>query len=407
MSSVDRIDDVGVFVTSPGRNYVTVKITTEDGVVGLGDATLNGRELAVASCLTEYIVPMLLGLDSDRIEDTWQYLYKGAYWRQGAVGMACISAVDMALWDIKAKRAAVPLYQLLGGASRDRCLAYTHTFGATVPDLLEAMREKLADGFTALRVQVAIPSVGSGYGVSMGSDRYEPAVRGAVRVEEPWDTSEYLRLMPRVFNSVREEFGDSVELLHDAHHRLTPIEAARLARDLEPYRLFWLEDVVPSEDQAALRLVRQHSVTPLAIGEVFTGLHEAQAMMQERLIDYLRSSTTHAGGVTHLRRMFDFASVFNVKSACHGPSDISPIGLAASLHLGLAIPNFGIQEFMGYGPLVDDVFSHAFYQSGGSFHPGEAPGLGVEFDEAVARAHPYVRAYLPVNRLADGSMHHW
>ena len=198
-----------------------------------------------------------------------------------------------------------------------------------------------------------------------------------------------------------------MELLHDVHHRLTPIEAGRLGRDLEPYRLFWLEDVVPAQDQEALRLVRQHTTTPIAMGEVFTHLSEAHVMIQHRLIDYLRATVTPAGGITPLRRMLDFAGFFDVRSACHGPSDISPIGLAAALHLGLAIPNFGIQEYMGHSETTDAVFPHAYELRDGFLHPGEAPGHGATLEHTLAHEHPYAPAYLPVNRLIDGTMHHW
>lgn len=396
-----------MIVTSPGRNYVTVKVTTREGLVGHGDATLNGRELAVAAALREHLVPIVVGRDVDRIEDTWQYLYKGAYWHQGAVGMAGLAAIDTALWDIKAKRADVPLYQLLGGASRDRCLAYTHAFGADLPELFTSIRAQLDRGFRAVRVQVAVPALGPGYGVSSESAAYEPARRGGAPQEEVWSTPDYLRQVPGVFEAVRAEFGPELDLLHDVHHRLTPIEAARLGRDLEPYRLFWLEDVIGGHDADALRLVRQHTTTPIAMGEVVTHLTEAREIVQGRLIDYLRATVTHAGGVTHLRRILDFAAVFGVRSGCHGPSDISPIGLAAALHIGLAIPNFGIQEYMGHNDATNAVFPHGYTLQDGALHPGDLPGHGAEIDTALALEHPYERAYLPVNRLRDGTLHDW
>lgn len=405
-TSRDTIDRVETLVSSPGRNYVTVRVTTRDGLVGLGDATLNGRELAVSACIESHLAPMLLGRDPDRIEDTWQYLYKGAYWRHGGIGMAAIAAIDMALWDIKARRANAPLYQLLGGASRDGLLAYAHAFGADLPELHDAIGRTIGEGYTAVRVQSGIPGVRSAYGVG-DSSSYEPAGRGSRPVEESWSTPEYLRHIPRVFDSVRAEFGDELHLLHDAHHRLTPTEAARVARDLEPHRLFWLEDLVPSDDPSGLRDVRQHSVTPLAIGEVFTHHVDAHRVMQDRLVDYLRVSVTHGGGITPVRRMMDFAGVFHIRSACHGPSDISPIGFAAALHLGLALPNFGIQESMGYAPVTAKVFDTSYRFDKGFLHPGDEPGLGVRYDADAASAFEYEPAYLPVNRLVDGTMHHW
>lgn len=353
--SIERID---VNVTSPGRNFVTVKVTTSDGVVGLGDGTLNGRELAVVSYLRDHVAPTLIGRDESAIEQTWQYLYRSPYWRRGPVTMAAISAIDMALWDIAAKKAGVPLYKLLGGASRTGLLTYAHASGTTIEKLNEAIHGYVEQGFQAVRIQAGVPGLDQIYGVHDsapgGKYEYEPADRAetlgdgsAMRpTEETWDTRAYLRHLPTVFAGVREEFGPELRLLHDGHHRMSPIEAARLAKSLEPYDPFWLEDCTPGEDQDVLRLVRQHSVTPLAIGEVFNSVYDYQTLITERLIDYVRSSATHAGGITGLRQIMSFAAVYGIRSGFHGPTDVSPVGMAANLHLGLAIHNFGIQEFM-------------------------------------------------------------
>jgi mannonate dehydratase len=412
-----KITAADTIVTSPGRNFVTLRITTDEGTTGLGDATLNGRELSVASYLRDHVAPLLIGRDAGAIEDTWQYLYRGAYWRRGPVGMAAIAAVDTALWDIKAKAAGMPLYQLIGGASRRGALAYGHASGRDIPELLDSVREHLADGYRAIRVQTGIPGLGSVYGVASfaaaGGDRYdyEPARRtttGAVRpTEETWDTRAYLRHIPRVFEAVRAEFGPELPLLHDGHHRMTPIQAARLGKDLEPYYLFWLEDATPGEDQRALRLIRQHTTIPLAIGEVFNSVHDYTTLLEERLIDYVRSAVTHTGGVTAMRRLLDMAGVYGIKSGLHGPTDISPVGMAAALHLDLAVHNFGIQEYMRHSPRTLEVFRTSYTFTDGLLHPGDQPGLGVELDDTAAAAFPYDPAYLPVNRLTDGTVHDW
>lgn len=404
-----KIRDARVIVTSPGRNFVTLKVTTDDGVTGLGDATLNGRELAVASYLRDHVVPLLIGRDPHRIEDTWQYLYKGAYWRRGPVTMAAIAAVDVALWDIKGKVAGLPVYQLLGGASREGVLVYCHANGKDLPELFDSVEEHLALGYRAVRIQSAVPGLGKIYGVGtdIGSGGYEPAGRGPAPAQESWDTRTYLRHIPGVFEKVRERFGAGLPLLHDVHHRLSPVQAARLGKDLEPYDLFWLEDVTPAEDQQALRLVRQHTTTPLAIGEVFNSIWDCELLIRERLIDYIRMSVVHSGGITHLRRIFSLAELYGVRSGSHGPTDVSPITMAAAVHLGLAIPNFGIQEHMRHEPLVDEVFPHAHRFADGYLHPAEVPGLGVCVDEERAAKYPYQPAYLPVNRLADGTMFDW
>jgi mannonate dehydratase len=409
-----RIASAEVVVTSPGRNFVTLKVVTDDGLVGLGDATLNGRELAVASYLRDHVVPLLTGRDAHRIEDTWQFLYRSAYWRRGPVTMTAIAAVDVALWDLKAKAAGMPLYQLLGGASRTGVTAYGHASGRDTEELFDSIRHHLELGFRAIRVQTSVPGITALYGVPAGPaapggrhDDYEPAQRAPLPAEEDWDTRAYLRHIPAVFEAVRGEFGPELPLLHDGHHRMTPIQAARLGKALEPYDLFWLEDCTPAENQEGLRLVRRHTTTPLAIGEVLNTVWDYQTLIGEQLIDYVRSSVTHTGGITAMRKLLDFAAQHQVKSGIHGPTDISPVGMAAALHLDLAVHNFGIQEYMPHGPLTAEVFHQSFTFQDGYLHPGEQPGLGVDLDEVTAARFPYEPAYLPFNRLHDGTVHDW
>jgi mannonate dehydratase len=216
-----------------------------------------------------------------------------------------------------------------------------------------------------------------------------------------------MRVVPELFEKARAELGWDVHLLHDVHHRLTPIEAGRLGKDLEPFRPFWMEDPTPAENQDNLRLVRQHTTTPIAIGEIFNSVWDAKQLIQEQLIDYIRATVVHAGGITHLRRIAAFANMFSVRTGCHGATDLSPVAMAAALHFDLSVPNFGIQEYMRHTEETDAVFPHAYSFSDGSLHPGDRPGLGVEMDEGLAAKYPYKRAYLPVNRLEDGTMHDW
>ncbi|NLT56816.1 MAG: D-galactonate dehydratase family protein [Actinomycetales bacterium] len=401
-----RIVDARVVVTCPGRNFVTLRLETEDGITGLGDATLNGRELAVAAYLTEHVVPTLIGRDSARIEDTWQYLYRGAYWRRGPVTMSAIAAVDTALWDIKGKTAGLPVYQLLGGRSRDGVTVYGHANGETVEDVLGEVARYVDLGYRAVRVQAGIPGLTTTYGV--GRDRlfYEPA-DAAIPSEATWSTERYLAHVPTVLARVRQEFGPELRLLHDAHHRLTPIEAARLGRALEPFALTWLEDPVPAELQEGFRLIRQHTTTPLAVGEVFNTVWDCHRLITEQLIDYVRTTVVHAGGITHLRRILDLAALHQVRSGSHGATDLSPVCMAAALHVDLAVPNFGLQEYMRHTEATDAVFPHSYRFADGQLHPGDEPGLGVDLDEELAARYPYRPASLPVNRLEDGTMHDW
>jgi len=401
-----RITDARVIVCSPGRNFVTLKVTTEDGIYGVGDATLNGRELAVASYLTDHVIPLLIGRDARRIEDTWQYLYKGAYWRRGPVTMAAIAAVDTALWDIKGKSLHVPVYQLLGGASRDGVLVYGHASGADIEDTVKEVAQYQALGYKAIRAQSGIPGLESTYGVGRGKMHYEPAEVDAPP-ENLWSTDLYLNFVPQLFARLRREFGEDVPLLHDAHHRLSPIEAGRLGKSLEPYHLFWLEDPVPAELQESFRLIRQHTTTPLAVGEVFNTIYDCQQLIEEQLIDYIRTTVVHAGGISHLRKIASLAEIYQVRTGAHGATDMSPVCMAAVLHFDLSVHNFGIQEYMRHSEETDRVFPHAYTFRDGMMHPGDRPGLGVDIDEPLARSYPYRRAYLPVNRKLDGTMHSW
>ncbi len=401
-----KIIDARVIVSCPARNFVTLKITTADGLYGIGDGTLNGRELSVASYLQDHVVPCLMGRDSERIEDTWQFLYRGAYWRRGPVTMATIAAVDVALWDLKAKRAGMPLYQLLGGRSREGALVYAHANGHSIEDLLASVAKHLELGYKAVRVQAAVPGVPDAYGVPHGTKPYEPADSDLPR-EETWSTQKYLRFVPQLMEAVRARFGFDLTLLHDAHHRLTPIEAAALGKSLEEYRLFWLEDATPAENQEAFRLIRQHTTSPLAVGEVFNSIFDCKQLISEQLIDYIRASVTHAGGITHMRRIAALAEIYGVRTGSHGATDLSPVCMGAALHFDVSVPNFGIQEHMPHAALTDEVFPHAYTFADGVMDPGEAPGHGVDIDEKLAAKYPYQRAYLPVCRLEDGTLHNW
>jgi mannonate dehydratase len=403
---MNRITAARVVITCPGRNFVTLKIETESGAYGLGDATLNGRELAVASYLTDHVIPCLLARDAHQIEDVWQFLYRGAYWRRGPVTMTAIAAVDTALWDIKAKLASMPLYQLLGGACRSGVMVYGHANGETIDETVAQARRYRDLGYQAIRLQSGVPGLPSTYGVSKDKMFYEPAADDLPK-ENVWSTAKYLRVVPDLFAAARAALGWDVHLLHDVHHRLTPIEAAGLGKQLEPYRPFWLEDAVPAENQAGFRLIRQHTTTPLAVGEIFSSVWDAKQLIEEQLIDYIRATVVHAGGITHLRRIASFADLHHVRTGCHGATDLSPVCMAAALHFDLSVPNFGVQEYMRHTPETDAVFPHAYGFADGALHPGDAIGLGVDIDEELAAKYPYRRAYLPVNRLEDGSMYNW
>ena len=401
-----KITRASVIVTCPGRNFVTLKIETDQGVHGIGDATVNGRELAVVSYLQDHVIPCLIGRDAQQIEDIWQYLYRGAYWRRGPITMAAIAAVDTALWDIKAKAAGMPLYQLLGGKSREAVMVYGHANGRDIEETCDEVAKYIDMGYKAIRAQSGIPGLASTYGVAKDKMFYEPA-DAALPTENVWSTEKYLDHTPRLFEELRTRFGFDPHLLHDVHHRLTPIEAGRLGKTLEPYRLFWMEDSTPAENQEAFRLIRQHTVTPLAVGEIFNTIWDCKDLIQNQLIDYIRATVVHAGGITHLRRIADLAAIWQVRTGCHGATDLSPVCMGAALHFDIWVPNFGVQEYMRHTPETDAVFPHAYSFDKGMLYPGDAPGHGVDIDEDLAARYPYQPAYLPVNRLEDGTLWNW
>ena len=401
-----KIEQARVIVTCPGRNFVTLKIVTDEGVYGIGDATLNGRELAVVSYLQDHVVPCLIGRDPRRIEDIWQYLYRGAYWRRGPVTMSAIAAVDTALWDIKAKMAGMPLYDLLGGKSREAVMVYGHANGADLAETVDEVGRYIELGYKAIRAQSGVPGIQNAYGVGRGKMYYEPA-DASLPSETVWDTAKYLNFVPNLFDKLRSTYGFDQHLLHDVHHRLTPMEAAQLGKSLEPYRLFWLEDATPAENQEAFRLIRQHTTTPLAVGEVFNTIWDAKDLIQNQLIDYIRTTVVRAGGITHLRRIADLAALYQVRTGSHGATDLSPVTMGAALHFDSWVPNFGIQEYMRHTAETDAVFPHAYHFDAGYLYPGDAIGHGVDIDEDAAAKYPYQRAYLPVARLQDGTMWNW
>lgn len=401
-----KITSARVIVTCPGRNFVTLKVEVEGGLTGIGDATLNGRELAVVSYLQDHICPALIGMDARRIEDIWQYFYRGAYWRRGPVTMRAIAALDVALWDIKAKAANMPLYDLLGGKSRDKVMVYGHANGANIDETVDAVGQYIAMGYKAIRAQTGIPGVEKAYGVGRGTLFYEPA-DAALPSVTGWDTRKALNTIPKLFERLRDTYGFDHHLLHDAHHRYTPQEAAQLGKMLEPCQLFWLEDCTPAENQEAFKLVRQHTTTPLAVGEVFNTIWDAKDLIQNQLIDYIRTTIVGAGGVTHLRRIADLASLYQVRTGCHGATDLSPVTMGTALHFDSWVPNFGIQEYMRHSDETDAVFPHDYRFEDGYMILGEAPGHGVTIDEDLAAKYPYTPMQLPVARLEDGTLWNW
>ncbi|KAB1066562.1 D-galactonate dehydratase family protein [Tamlana haliotis] len=404
-----KIKEIKVFVCCPGRNFVTIKVITEDATYGIGDATVNGREMAVVAYLEEHVIPCLIGKDAQQIEDIWQYLYKGAYWQNGAISIAAISAIDMALWDIKGKIAGLPVYQLLGGKSRKAVTVYAHVNGETVDDVLNNLEVAIDQGYKVARLQCTIPGIAGTYG-TLGKKKnyYELQGDRPLPPEHGWSTTKYLNFITELFKQARERFGYDIELCHDVHSRLTPIEAVQLGKMLEPYRLKFLEDPVTYENTDGYQVIRNQTAMPLALGEKFNTIWDAKPFIENQTIDFVRTAATHGGGITALKKLADFAALYHVRMAPHGAPDLSPICFMAHMHLDLWAPNFGVQEFIGFGTsTLNEVFKYKAELKDGSIHIEDVPGIGVDFDEAAAEKYPYKRSYLPVTRLEDGTLWSW
>ncbi|HEY6739513.1 MAG TPA: enolase C-terminal domain-like protein [Actinopolymorphaceae bacterium] len=385
-----RITDVEVFLTAPENiTLVVVKIqTSDDGLYGLGCATFTQRATAVRTAVQDFLAPQLIGRDPADLADIVTGLYTSSYWRNGPVLHNALSGVDMALWDIKGKQAGLPVWQLLGGKCRVAVPVYTHASGRDAQEVEDNVRRFVEAGYGYVRAQVAIPGAMT-YGAPGAPAAGGNPVRKAL-VENAWDPDAYLRTVPALFAHLRSTVGDEVELLHDVHSRLQPIHAVRLAKELEPYRLFFLEDLLAPEDLEWLRMVRAQSATPIAIGELFVNPAEYLPLVRERLCDYIRCHLSAIGGITPGLRLAAACELFGIRTAWHGPGDVSPIGHAANLALDLAAPNFGIQEQHEFGEAAREVFPGTPEVRDGHLWPSDRPGLGVDFDEVRAAAHPPV-----------------
>ena len=307
------ITDVKVILTAPeGINLLVVKVeTNQPGLYGLGCGTFAYRHLAVKCLIEEYLRPLVVGRDVHAIEEIWQLMHQNAYWRNGPIENNAISGIDMALWDIKGKLANMPLYQLLGGRSRTGVMVYGHANGRDTAETVDEVLRHKEEGYLAIRAQSGVPGLNKVYGVSGANRMYEPA-DGNLPSEHDWSTEKYLRHTPGLFEAVREAVGPDIHLLHDVHHRLTPIEAGQLGKALEPVRMFWMEDPTPAENQDAFQWIRHHTTTPIAVGEIFNSIWDCKTLIEKQLIDYIRTTVVHAGGITHLRRIADLANLYRL-----------------------------------------------------------------------------------------------
>jgi mannonate dehydratase len=401
------ITNVTAVCTAPeGVRLVLVKVqTSEAGLHGWGCATFTQRPLAVVTAVEQYLRPFLIGRNPDDIEDIWQAASLSSYWRSGPVLNNALAGVDMALWDIKGKRAGMPVHQLFGGRTRRAANVYVHAFGRDLSDLTEQVRHYLDLGFRHVRCQVDMTGYSS-YRKGDDNDAGIPA-NPPVR-QDPWEPRPYCRAVPRIYEHLRHELGEDIELLHDVHERLPPIMAIQLAKDLEPYKLFFLEDVVSPEDNEYLRMLRAQCGTPIAMGELYVNLHEYVPVVRDRLIDFIRVHLSDVGGLTPARKLATLCEYFGVRTAWHGPGDASPVAHAANLALDLSSPSFGIQETVLFSDLMREVFPGCPEIRDGAMWSNDRPGLGIEVDEELAARfpfpeHPFNGSWTEVRRL-DGTV---
>ena len=379
MSTV-KIRDIRVINTNPaGANLTVVKVEpTEPGLYGLGCATFTYRYKAVTSVVLDYLKPLLVGRDVANIEDLWNMMNANAYWRNGSIANNAVSGVDMALWDIKGKMANMPLYDLLGGKSREGVAVYRHADGRTYDEVVENVQKFMEQGVRHIRVQFG------GYGGKASGLNTPPNSPEGVY----YCPDQYMENTVKIIDYVRSKLGYGIELLHDSHERMSPINAVRLAKDLEKYHLFFLEDILSPEQEEWFRMVRQQCATPIAIGELFNNPREWDTLISQRLIDFIRVHISDIGGITPARKLAIFAEQFGVRTAWHGPGDVSPVGHAANIHLDLNAHNFGIQEWSGFTEQSMEVFPGSPELRNGYVYANDKPGLGIDIDEKLAAKYP-------------------
>ena len=380
-----KIRDIQVIECQPaGVRLSVVKITTDqDGLYGYGCATYTQRADLVTPAVEKYLKPLLVGKPVSRIEDTWQTAYGSSYWRNGPVLNNALSGVDQALWDIKGRQAGMPVYDLVGGKCREAADCYGHADGAEIPEVIDSAQRYISQGFRHIRMQVGVPGM-AGYGSRTGNTKVDALHSGPV-----FEPAAYMRRAVKLFEAARQKLGDEVEILHDVHERVTPWQGVQLAKEVEPFKLFFLEDPLSPEDLDYFRQIRQQTTTPIAMGELFNSPHEWRPLVSERLIDYIRVHVSQAGGFTPARKIAILGEHFGVRTAWHGPGDVSPIGHAANVTLDLVSFNFGIQEYSPFNEATREIFSNCPRMDNGYLYANDAAGWGIEVDEKAAAKYPF------------------
>jgi mannonate dehydratase len=381
-----KITKVKAITTCPhGIELIMVKVETDQpGLYGYGCATFRQRAHAVVSAIDDYLDDFCKGKSVENIEDIWQTAYVSSYWRNGPVLNNALSGLDQALWDIKGKMAGMPVYQLLGGKCRFAVDCYSHANGRTPEEVVESVQEIKEKGFRHIRIQLG------GYGATHMADKADFKEAGFGTPDDNYMNQQtYLKMIPILFETVRSKFGEELELLHDIHERVQPMDAIRMIKILEEYRPFFIEDPFSPENNQYFELLRQHTLTPIAMGELFNSPHEWLEPMAKKLFDFIRIHISQIGGITPAMKVARLGEWFNVRTAWHGPGDVSPVGHAANAHIDLAVWNFGIQESVNFSDKLREIFPGAPYMDNGYMFINEAPGLGVDVNEKLAAKYPF------------------
>jgi mannonate dehydratase len=379
--SMSKVTEIKCIRTRANGSWTIVKVLTDQpGLYGIGSAS-DYRHSETVIKAVETISPAVIGREAGQIEDIWQSVYASGYWRNGSILNTALGAIDVALWDIKGKEAGMPVYDLLGGPCRAAVPCYAHAGGRDLAALEDSVRAYMEEGYSVIRCQLG--AYGGGGFLSPQQAR-QP--KNAWPQERIFDDDAYLENVPAMFDYLRSRLGFGIKLTHDVHEHLQPHNAVRLAKLLEPYRLFFLEDVLAPEQIHWFRLIREQCTTPQAMGELFVNPHEWVSLITERLIDYVRVRVSKAAGITPCRKIAALCEWFGVHTAWQEGGDNDPVNQMAACHLDLASSSFGIQEENHFRPEELEAFPGHAVLEGGYLYANERPGLGIDVDEAQAAA---------------------